>query len=308
MTEEVRLDTPRMSSSEEMTFKTCRLAHEFHYVLGYSPIITNQKLSTGSGVHECLEAVYLGLDWHDAFDKWAEERWAELTKGYKTEEKIPAEARLEFIKAKELIIVMVEGYIEWAAEIGVDEGWEVVEVEQKHYIDVGADTILPMKFDLLLRHTDSGKLKLVDFKTAASFSKDPYTPFQLAEQTLNYAMGVLALHGQIPEVEYRQLRKVSQKGNSKPPYYRVIKVIVTEAEVVARVEEYKLIAADRNDPDHAIYSNPSACCGSWKNDYQGPCLLVHQGYTPEEAMEMSSRKYAKRDAYERYNDAEEAQK
>lgn len=303
MTEDsgVALDMPRMSSSEEMQFKTCRLAHHIHYDLRYSPRITNQKLSTGSGTHECLEAVYTGKDWMEAFDKWAEGRWAELLDGYGSKEKVPAEARLDFVMAKGLIVEMVKGYIVWAEEEGLDDGYEVVEVEQKHYIDVGAATQLPMKFDLLLRHKVTGQYVLVDFKTAASFSTDPYTGFQLAEQTLNYAMGVLALYGKVPAVQYRQLRKIKPSGRSKPPYYRAIDLTVTEAEVLARVEEYRKIATDRVDPDRAIYSNPSACCGSWKNDYQGPCLLVHQGYSPEEAMEMSS-KYVKNDPYERYGD------
>lgn len=299
--DDVELSMPKMSSSEEMTFKTCRLAHYFSYVLEYAPIITNQKLSTGSGVHECLEAVYTGGDWEQALTLWEGNRWLELIKGYGAD-KVPAEAKVEYINARGLIATMVEGYIEWAEAEGLDEGYEVVEVEQKHYIDIGAATVLPMKFDLLLKNTETGKYLLVDFKTAASFSKDPYTPFQLAEQTLNYAMGVLALYGSIPDVQYRQLRKIKPSGRSKPPYYRVIDLVVTEAEVLARVEEYKLIAEERTDPNLRVYSNPSACCGGWKNDWQGPCLLVHQGYTPEEAMEMSTHKYAKRDAYERYGD------
>ena len=285
-----------------MAFKSCRLAHYFGYVLEYGPIITNQKLSTGSGVHECLEAVYTGGDWEEALSAWEEERWAELVKGYSDPEKVPAEAKVEFIQAKGLIAEMVKGYIIWAKEEGLDEGYEIVEVEEKHYIDIGAATVLPMKFDLLLRHIETGQYLLIDFKTAASFSKDAFTPYQLAEQTLNYAMGVLALYGSIPAVQYRQLRKIKPSGRSKPPYYRVIDLTVTEAEVLARVEEYKLIALDRTDPNLRVYSNPSACCGGWKNDWQGPCLLVHQGYSPEEAMEMSTHKYAKRDAYERYGD------
>lgn len=305
MTEEVRIDLPRMSSSEETTFKTCRLAHHFRYDLGWGPIITNSKLSTGTGVHECLEAYYTDQPWALALDAWAAERWDELVEGHGGEDSVPAEARLEFIKAKELIEIMVEGYIDWAEAEGLDDGWEVVEVEEKHYIDVGAATILPMKFDLLLRHTASGRLRLVDFKTRASFSSDPYTGYQVAEQTLNYAMGVFAMHGQVPEVEYRELRKVSQKGNSKPPFYRSVILTVTQDEVLTRVEEYKRIAADRVDPDRSIYSNPSACCGSWKNDWAAPCRLVHQGFLPEEALEMSRSKYKPGDAYERYAEEED---
>ncbi len=301
--EDVRLELPRMSSSEEITFKTCRLAHEFGYVQAYAPVVTNQKLSIGIGLHECLEAVYLNLPWLVVFEKWATERWEELVAGGIADR---AEVRMQFVKDKAMVIHLVQGYIEWAAVNGIDLGWSVVEVEAKHYIDVGAATLLPMKFDLLLRHDETGVLKLVDFKTAAGFSADAYTTFQLAEQTLNYAMGVFALYGQIPEVEYRQLRKVNRdNANSKPPYFREVNITVTKAEIVERQAEYRRVAEERMDPELRVYSNPSACCGSWKNDWQGPCLLVHQGFTPLEALEASP-KYAPKDPYERYEDTEVA--
>jgi hypothetical protein len=290
-----------MSSSEEISFKTCRLGHAFGYRLRYAPIVTNRKLSVGIGLHECLEGHYKGEPWKANFHKWAAERWEELVAGGVSD---LAEVKMAFIKDKALVEHLVEGYIEWALVNGIDAGWEVVEVEAKHYIDVGAATLLPMKFDLLLQHIASGKLKLVDFKTAAGFSENPYPAFQVAEQTLNYAMGVYALYGQIPEVEYRQLRKVNRdNANSKPPYFRVVNITVTGDEILQRQADYKRIAEERMDPDAAIYANPSACCGSWKNDWQGPCQLVHQGLDPQEALEMSS-KYAPKDPYERYEDTE----
>jgi hypothetical protein len=119
-------------------------------------------------------------------------------------------------------------------------------------------------------------------------------------------MGVFALYGSIPEVEYRQLRKVNRENaNSKPPYFRAVNITVTQAEIVERQAEYQRVAEERMDPELRVYSNPSACCGSWKNDWQGPCLLVHQGFTPLEALEASS-KYAPKDPYERYEDTEVA--
>lgn len=306
MIEEVRIDQPKMSSSEEMALKNCRLAHHFRYDLGYGPIMTNSKLSVGTGVHECLEAAYRGDSWRDALEAWAEDRWDELELAYLgSEYGVPAEERMDFIKHKELIEIMVEGYLEWAEAEGIDEGWEVVEIEERHYIDVGAATIMPMKFDLLLRHEDSGRLKLVDFKTRKNFGGDPYTAYQLAEQTLNYAVGVFTLYGQVPEVEYRELRKVSQKGNSKPPFYRQVNLTVTKDEMLGRIEEYKIMAEVRVDENRAIYANPSSCCGSWKNDWAKPCLLVHQGFAPEEALEMSSSKFGKQDPYERYGEEDD---
>lgn len=299
-----RPDAPMMSSSEETSFKNCRLAHHFAYDLGYAPIVTNRKLAVGIGAHEGIEVYYRGggpADIEKAIDKWAKEREAELTRG-----QADLIDRAAFAGDLKMVKHLVEGYIEWVVEEKYDEGYDIVEIEEAHYIQVpGAPTLLPVKLDLLQRDKATGKLRIVDFKTRAQFYTDT-TAYQLSEQNGNYSIAVFALYGEVPEMlAYRELRKVNRdNANSKPPFFRQIPVRLTREEMAARAREYVEVATERMDPDRALYANPGSCCGSWKNDWRSPCLLVHQGYSPEEALEMSS-KFAPKDNYARYEEGEE---
>lgn len=297
---------PIFSSTEEVAYKTCKLGHYFEYVLGYRPVVTSRKLNVGIRVHEGMEGVYTGKtdkEIRHLLELAAEDTWAELTEGYKQVGGIPEEVAKDFDKDRAMVEAMVLGYRAWAEEEEIDKDYETVEVEQHHYIEIeGAPCVLPVKLDLLQRNTKSGRLRIVDFKTAAQFTTDQ-TKYQLSEQNGNYQLGIFALYGERPtELAYRELRKVKPSGRSKPPYYREIRVRLTEEEMRHRLKEYIETANERFDPDRvSTMSNPSACCGSWKNDWQGPCLLVHQGYEPLAALEASPR-YAEQDAYERYGD------
>ena len=297
-----------MSSSEEVAFKTCRLAHLFQYEHNYGPRLTNRKLSLGINVHGGLEVLYLGGSREDIFDRMeqhSEERWAEIQEVGADKD---VNTRVEFIKDRDLAVAMVNGYMDWVTIERIDDGYETVSVEEKLYMQVpGACAVMPLKMDLLQRKTKTGLLRVVDFKTAASFSTDLFK-YQRSEQNGNYALGVYAVYGERPtEMSYRELRKMAPSTNpkSKPPYFREVLVRLTPEEMVTRAEEYAKVTVERFDSDRAIYANPSACCGSWKNDWQAPCLKVSQGMSPLEALE-ASHNYAPRDSYERYDDDSEA--
>lgn len=295
---------PIFSSSEEVAYKTCKLAHHFEYVLGYRPRTTNRKLSVGITVHAGMELLYKGgsdAEIEALLKTLADERWAELEAGYS---EVPAEVRMDFIKDRDMVIAMVLGYRGWIAETGLDDDYTTEAIEEHHYIEVpGAPCVLPIKLDLLQRNKRSGKLRIVDFKTAASFSNDT-TKYQLSEQNGNYQLGIFALYGERPtELAYRELRKIKPSPRSKPPYYREVRVRLTSNEMKHRLKEYLATANERfgGRTNYIVVSNPSACCGSWKSDWQAPCLKVHEGYDPLTALE-NSPNYHKEDTYARYDE------
>lgn len=300
---EAHAPLPKLSSSEEVAFKNCRLAHLFRYGFRYGPKVTNRKLSVGIGFHNAMEVKYLGGDLaaqHQAIDDWAEKRIAELAASADYSAKDWAEWQGDVA----LLHEMVDGYTEWAEAAKLDDGYTVVDVEQKHLVNIpGAATVLPIKLDLVQRSERTGRLRIVDFKTAASFSTDT-TGFQLSEQNGNYQIGITAVYGERPtELAYRQARKMAPKTNprSKPPYFREIPVVLTRDEMVERMNEYVAISKLVTDPERTIYANPGSCCGSWKNDWQAPCLKVHGGMDPLEALETSN-KYEPQDPNARYNE------
>ena len=296
------VELPRMSSSEETSFKTCRLAHHFQYVLGWQPKKTNSKLSTGIAFHEVMEVLYQGgseADMRQRLAEWEEARWAELVAVGEQEDIVE---RAMFGQQSELVLAMVDNYLDWLEETGADEEYETVSVEEKLLVEVpGAATLMPCKLDLLQRSKVTGRLRIVDFKTRDKFYTDT-TAYQLAEQNGNYMLAVFAVYGEWPaEMVYREVRKQANTPRSKPPFVREIPVVVTKDEALYRAAEYARVSHEVADPNHLVYANPASCCGSWKNDYRDPCLKVHQGMDPLAALEASD-KFAPKDAYQRYKE------
>lgn len=294
----------RFSSSEEVAFKTCPLAHHFAYGLRYAPSYTNERLDLGITFHEALEVYYRGGD-QDAIEarlqERADERWAQIIAvGLLKDESV----REDFQKAKALVRDMAFRYIEWVREDGLDDDYETVEVEGKGTLQVpGAPCVMPWKLDLLQRRTDTGLLRIVDFKTRDSFSSN-LTAYDLSEQNGNYALAVFAKYGEKPtEMAYREARKMSPTLNprSKPPYFREVLIRLTPEAMAKRARDYAATAIERFREDRPIVANPSACCGSWKGDWRKPCLKVAEGMSPLEALE-TTMGYAPKDPYERYEE------
>ena len=78
---------------------------------------------------------------------------------------------------------------------------------------------------------------------------------------------------------------------------------LTKEEMLYRAEQFAQAANEANDPQRRIYANPGGCCGTWKQDWAGPCQRVHMGMTPEEAL-LDSPGYAPKDPYARYTEEE----
>lgn len=302
------MSAAHFSTSEEQSFANCRLGHCFQYDLGYAPAITNSKLSLGIIFHIGFEHIYLEHTMPDvlkAVDEAIEARMQELVDA-SPKGKVPAELVLEFSKDSALVRAMVEDYPAWAAAAGVDKGYETVSVEEALVVKFpGTDVLFRGKLDLLQRNVHTGMLRVVDAKTRKTFYNSTL-PYQLSEQNGNYQLAVMATYGERPtEMAYREARKMNPRTNpkSKPPYYREVAIRLTKEEMVYRAEQFAAAANEAKDPDRRIYANPSACCGSWKDDWSGPCQLVHQGLTPEQAL-LESPKYQPKDPYARYQEDE----
>ena len=209
-----------------------------------------------------------------------------------------------FEKDTEMAYAMVAGYPEWAAEEGIDDDWETVGVEDAALIEIpGAYHDLPVRLDLVQRNVDTGELRVRDFKTARGIPKD-FTGYQLSEQNGNYCLAASAIYDEMPvEFSYVFLRKVVPSGRTKPPYYHEEIIVRSAGELSFRVEEFKRVSKEIHG-GYQVIAAPDNCCGSWKNDWAPPCVLVHAGMDPEEALEITPG-YEKKHSNERYSDLTE---
>lgn len=298
---------PRFSASEERAFKTCRLAHYFEYELGYRLKLPNRKLSNGIIFHLGVGAHYEGhsdAEVRRLIEDESDKRWAEINAA-NAEMPNYAEALATFQKDREMLLVMVQGYIDWIHQTGLDDQYETVETEVAHEVVIpGAVATIPVRMDLVQRNKVSGRLRLVDFKTARSIPND-LTGYMMSEQNGNYQLATLAVFNELPtEMAYRFARKIIPSGRTKPPYFAERRIHLTKKELLKRIEIFKAVSADRFDPNREIYPQPDNCCGSWKHDWQKPCLRVHGGADPLTALQ-DSPGYEPSDAYARYHDLED---
>jgi len=293
---------PLLSSTEERAFKTCRLQHHMQYGLGFERSLPNRKLTLGINVHRGLEAYYNGgsvTDMVNAMREEANAQWAAIVAN--PHDAHFAEASSQFEKDFELAEQMIMHYPTWAIETGIDDGWETIGVEAVGIIEIeGAAHDLPVRLDHVQRNTRNGELRVRDFKTAKYLPND-MTGYQLSEQNGNYCIASMAIWGEIPaSFSYVFLRKQAPTARSKPPYYREDIIVRSKDELQKRVADFTAISNEIAE-GYTVYASPDNCCGSWKNDWKAPCLLVHAGTDATEALEMTpgfERKYA----YDRYED------
>ena len=205
-----------ISNSEIATFDRCRRKWYAAYYLGLAPaepdIVGNAIL--GTRIHAALEGLYgYGLDpltviatlYQQAIDEhpdWRTELQAEM----------------------DLATTMLDGYIEWAAETGIDAGLRVVAVEQEVQVPFPRvpGVTLRARMDQVTLNEDTGLVSFLDWKTAATFDRheilalDPQFKFYSVTQRLAKGPGAPLVDGGI----IRTLRRVKRTAKSNPPYYQ----------------------------------------------------------------------------------------
>lgn len=204
-----------VSNSEVATWDRCRRQWYLKYYLGAAPAepdVTGAAV-LGTRVHAALEGMYgydldplavLGTLYALAVDKFPD-------------------YRADLMAERDMASTMVEGYIEWAAEKGIDAGLRVVAVEQDVQVPVpGLPVTLRARMDQVVLDEETGLLSFLDWKTGAAFTRhehlalDPQFKFYSVVQKLARGPGAPEVDGGI----VRTLRKVKRGDRSRPPYYQ----------------------------------------------------------------------------------------
>ena len=221
--------TIAISNSEISTFDRCRRKWYLSYYLGAAlaePEICGNAI-LGTRVHAALEGMYgydldpqtvLGTLYAMAVDQFPD--W-----------------RTELLAERELATVMVDGYVEWAAETGADAGLRVVAVEQDVQVPFPRlpGVALRARLDQVVLDEDTGLVSFLDWKTAANFDRheilalDPQFKFYSVVQRLAKGPDAPQVDGGI----IRTLRRVKRTAKSSPPYYQADSFRYTDTELDA---------------------------------------------------------------------------
>lgn len=211
-----------VSNSEIQTFQQCKRRWWLGYYRKLRPLTTTVvgPLALGSRVHAALEAHYAGgADLLGAYDKLLS---ADMINADDAGTDLAALA-----SEGELGRIMLEGFLDWSAEEGLDADYDIVGVEEILTMPMlNGQAELKGKIDLRVRDKRDGTHLVRDWKTTAqagTFTKWAHlNPQLLTYQTLDFMN--TPEERRIAGSQVVLLRKVKRGPRAKPPFYELADV------------------------------------------------------------------------------------
>ena len=302
-----------LSNSEIQVFKDCRRKWWLNY---YRRLQPKQKdytgaLALGSRIHEALDQYYSSdgeiglLEAHAALVKKDMDL---LITEYRDTSDLEAEA--------ELGRIMLEGYLDWMDEEGIDSNLEKISNEEIITMPLfDGEVILQGKLDMRVRRKNDGVRMFRDFKTVGGSFADFANQAQMNEQILTYMLLESAQNKEPGERSeggiFTMLKKVKRTANARPPFYEQIEVrhnVFTMRAFWQRIHgtisdlmTVKKSLDAGSDPNFVAYPSPSKDC-KWKCQFYSICPMIDDGSAAEAAIEQM---YEVSDPYGYYGKDEE---
>lgn len=299
--------TVYISNSEVQSFKRCRRKWWLHW---YRQLELREKdptgpLATGNRVHRALQAWYVPegdtpIDPRTALESAISDDWAACVNALAEANREPQfELVKKFNEDTALERAMVEGYLEWLEETGIDRGLRVIAPET--YLEVpfpvdGRDVRLIGKIDVRTVREQDGVRLFIDHKTTASLT-EPLKTIRQDEQMLHYHLlewlsDVDA--GRCDGALYNMLRKVKRSAKAQPPFYDRVTVMHNEHElrsfqtrltgIVRNILEVRAALDSGADPNVVAYPTPAKDC-SWSCDFFPVCPMFDDGSRVEDMLD-----------------------
>jgi RecB family exonuclease len=296
----------RISNSEVQTFKDCRRKWWLSY---YRRLQPRQKdftgaLALGSRIHEALDRYYSkGIPLLDAHTQLVEEDKKILIENYRDTYDLESEA--------ELGRIMLEGYLQWVEENGIDAELEMISTEEIIEMPLFDNkVVLQGKIDMRVRRKADGVRMFRDFKTVGGSFTDFGSIAHMNEQILTYMMLETAQNKEGERTEggiFTMLKKVKRSANARPPFYDQIEVrhnVFTLRSFWQRIHgvltdllHTRKVLDEGGDHRFIAYPRPSRDC-KWKCQFFTLCPLFDDGSAAEQAL---GEMFEESDPYGYYN-------
>lgn len=282
----------RISNSEIQTFKDCRRKWWLSYYRRLAPKQQQMTgaLALGSRIHQALDDYYSKeiplLDAHAAL---VDADRKILIESYRDTYDLDSEA--------ELGRIMLEGYLQWVEENGIDSELEMISTEEIITMPLLEGRVeLQGKLDMRVRRKADGVRMFRDFKTVGGSFTDFGALAHMNEQILTYMMLETAQNKEGERSEggiFTMLKKVKRSTNARPPFYEQIEV---RHNVFSLRSFWQRIHGTLTDMmsvrdgldaggDHRFlaYPRPSRDC-KWKCQFFTVCPLLDDGSAAEQAI------------------------
>jgi RecB family exonuclease len=282
----------RLSNSELQTFKSCRRKWWFGY---YRRLQPKQRESTGalalgSRIHQALDDHYAkGVPLLKAHDTLVEDEKKVLLSEFRDVSALESEAELGHI--------MLEGYLQWVEENGIDAELEMISTEEIITTPLfNGEVELTGKIDMRVRRKIDGVRLFRDFKTVGGSLSEFASLAHMNEQILTYML----LEATKEDEEHRSeggiftlLKKVKRSARANPPFYDQFEVrhnIFTLRSfwdrihgVIADLMRVRKALDEGESPAFHAYPRPSRDC-KWSCSFYSVCTLVDDGSAYEDAI------------------------
>lgn len=296
----------RMSNSEIQTFKQCRRKWYLSYYrrLKQRESELTGPLAFGSRVHDAL-------DLHYTTGELLLDVWEQLCSTDRTLYVASGRDLTEFENEAELGRIMLEGYLEWNAEEGIDADLEIVSTEERLSVPMLGGTVeLMAKLDMRIRRLSDGVRLFRDFKTAASFN-DFIRTGHMSEQMKTYMLIEAMQKDEAVRVEgglFTLLKKVKRTAKAVPPFYQQLEIrhnVFTLRSfwssingVLTDMMKVRTELDAGADPAYVVYPTPGRDC-TWKCQFFAICPMFDDGSAVESAIDML---YTVGDPYDYYGE------
>jgi hypothetical protein len=221
---------------------------------------------------------------------------------------------MELETEAELGRIMLEGYLDWVNENGIDADLEMISTEEIITMPMFEGRVeLQGKLDMRVRRKADGVRMFRDFKTVGGSFTEFAALAHMNEQILTYMLLEAAQNKEGERSEggiFTMLKKVKRTANAKPPFYDQIEVRHNTFALRAfwnrihgTVGDMLAVrdALDEGQDHHFVaYPRPSRDC-KWKCQFFAVCPLFDDGSAAEHAI---AELYTQGDPYKYYESTE----
>ena len=298
----------RISNSEIQTFKDCRRKWWLSYYRRLQPKTQQMTgaLALGSRVHGALDLYYAqNIPLLEAHASLVASDKQILIDSYRDTVDLDSEA--------ELGRIMLEGYLEWVTDNGIDAELEMISTEEVISMPLFDGKVeLQGKLDMRVRRRGDGVRMFRDFKTVGGSFTEFASLAHMNEQILTYMLLETAQNKEGERSEggiFTMLKKVKRTANAKPPFYEQMEVRHNQFSLrtfwnrihgtIADMLNVRRGLDEGGDHHYLAYPRPSRDC-KWKCQFFAICPLLDDGSAAEQAI---SEMYAVADPYGYYNQA-----
>lgn len=239
----------KLSNSARSTFLNCRKKFQWQYLYRLSPRKPSIPFLIGGLFHNGLEQMYKN-GFFDR-DKTEQEVVVACEKACAESMLTPEESDKIWIQ-QGMIMGMLGGYEKLYLEKDLKE-WEVVETERQFTYKISETQEAVGKRDMVVKVKKTGKIRLVEHKTAGRVDAGYIAKLPLDNQILGYANSLKKQMGKLPsDIVYNIVKKSALRLSQKETFAQFKKRVESEYLVNPSVYFYREVVSF-TDKDVANY-------------------------------------------------------